>query len=199
MTSWQPIFLDKLKRLHADVDAKREALVGASDAKKARAELEAALHTLLREEDAADLPTDELQALDSALVAHAAVLRTAPLKALGACAHYRVLACLPLLLEQTRRLIMSVPHKGFAGVVGGSLIADVDTCTDVATLESVQDVLDFLASGKGSQGRIKRELGDGFEAKTLVVGQVTHSGPTLSTVARPRAIQRPNAPGLGLA
>ena len=54
MTSWQPIFLEKLKRLQADVDAKREALVGASDAKKARAELEAALNALLREEDAAE-------------------------------------------------------------------------------------------------------------------------------------------------
>ena len=31
------------------------------------------------------------------------------------------------------------------------------------------------------------------------VAQVTHSGPTLSTVAQPLAIQRPNAPGLGLA
>ena len=30
-------------------------------------------------------------------------------------------------------------------------------------------------------------------------GQVAHSGPTLSTVAQPRAIQRPNAPGVGLA
>ena len=29
--------------------------------------------------------------------------------------------------------------------------------------------------------------------------QVTHSGSTLSTVARPRAVQRPNAPGVGLA
>ena len=29
--------------------------------------------------------------------------------------------------------------------------------------------------------------------------QVTHSGLTLSTVAQPRAIQRPNAPGVGLA
>ena len=28
---------------------------------------------------------------------------------------------------------------------------------------------------------------------------VTHSGPTLSTVAQPQAIQRLNAPGLGLA
>jgi len=170
MTSWQPIFLENFKRLQADVDAKREALVGASDAKKARAELEAALNALLREEDAADLPADELHAVDSALVAHAAVLKTAPLKALGATAHYRVLACMPLLLEQTRRLIMSVPHKGFAGIVDETLTADVENCTDMATLESVQDVLDFLASGKGSQGRIKRELGDGFEARALVEG-----------------------------
>ena len=101
-------------------------------------------------------------------MAHAAVLKTAPLKALGATAHYRVLACMPLLLEQTRRLIMSVPHKGFAGIVDETLTADVEKCTDMATLESVQDVLDFLASGKTSQGRIKRELGDGFEAKALV-------------------------------
>ena len=33
----------------------------------------------------------------------------------------------------------------------------------------------------------------------LLLTQVTHSGPTLSTVAQPRAIQRPNAPGVGLA
>ena len=31
------------------------------------------------------------------------------------------------------------------------------------------------------------------------MGQVTHSGPTLSTVAQPQVIQRLNAPGLGLA
>ena len=40
---------------------------------------------------------------------------------------------------------------------------------------------------------------DTMSGMTMVKDQVTHSGPTLSTVAQPQTIQRPHAPGLGLA
>ena len=38
-----------------------------------------------------------------------------------------------------------------------------------------------------------------YFAMQLLDPQVTHSGPTLSTVAQPRSLPRPNAPGIGLA
>ena len=37
------------------------------------------------------------------------------------------------------------------------------------------------------------------EGCSMSPSQVTHRGPTLSTVAQPQAFQRPNAPGVGLA
>ena len=70
---------------------------------------------------------------------------------------------------------------------GGGMLVD---CT--ATEATIPALLAAAASGRAVCANKKP-----FSSSHAT--QVTPSGPTLSTVAQPRATQRPNAPGLGLA
>ena len=146
--------------LLAAVRAQSDAVASADEASisDARVSLSEALNALLSHVAAKDLSEDERRQLDSALSPDAAALKGALLKALKVCALYRAFFGLPVLMEETRKLLTAAPAKGVSAYLEEALCADIDTCSDPRALVCVQEVLKYMTG----EGKLKKELG-GFE------------------------------------
>ena len=115
------------------VQALREtAATVQGDVKKAvNADLEAAVHALLRDFAFREVPEVERQSVEASLSTHAVALKAALLRALGVSAMHRALVLQPVLLKQMRRMLAAVPHAGAAGILEKALSADIDASTDL--------------------------------------------------------------------
>ena len=127
----------------------------------AREELASAVQALLADVAANDVGETERRALDGALSPHAAELKGALLKALRLCSCARGFLGLPLLMEETRRLVCAAPAKGTAQYLEEALCADIDQCAEPIALKAVVDLMSFLNGQDLDTGkaRVKRELG----------------------------------------
>ena len=146
--------------LQTGVTTQLAALAAADDSSltAARASLSDALNALLLLVASTDVPEAERRALDASLSAEAAALKGALFKALKDCALHRAFLGLPLLMEETRRLLTAAPAKGVATYLEVELCASIDACKDPRALVCVQEVLRHMAG----DGKLKKELG-GFE------------------------------------
>ena len=119
--------------LLGQVDALREtAATAMGPVKKAvNADLEVAVHALLRDLGFREVAEAERQSVETSLSTHAVALKLALLRALGVSALHRALVLQPVLLEQMRRMLCGVPHSGAAGILEKALGADIDASTDL--------------------------------------------------------------------
>lgn len=123
------------------VHAAREALTvceGDEAVAGARATLADELHALLTDVSTHECPGDMRQKIDVSLGPHATALKGALLKALKVCVLYRAFTGLPVLMEETRKLLCSSPAKGVATYLETDLCADIDACTDAQALQCVK-------------------------------------------------------------
>lgn len=124
----------------------------------ARSDVARTLHQLLAHVSQGDVPLPEREKIDASLSPRATALKGALLKALKVCALYRAFTGLPLLMEQTRRLLTAAPTSGVATYLEKELCADIEACSDRRALECVGEVLSFILA----KGRLKKELA-GFD------------------------------------
>ena len=117
----------------AKVEALREtAATAVGPVKKAvNADLEVAVHALLRDLAFREVAEAERQSVEESLSTHAVALKLALLRALGVSALHRALVLQPVLLESMRRMLCTVPHAGAAGILEKALGADIDVSTDL--------------------------------------------------------------------
>lgn len=145
----------------AKVDALRETTATAvGPVKKAvSADLEVAVHALLRDLAFREVDEAERQSVEESLSTHAVALKLPLLRALGVSALHRAIVLQPVLLERMRRMLSGVPHAGAAGILEKALGADIDASTDLRALKCAMQVLDFLQG----DGDLKKQLGDGWD------------------------------------
>lgn len=145
----------------AKVEALREtAATAVGPVKKAvTADLEVAVHALLRDLAFREVDDAELQSVEESLSTHAVELKLPLLRALGVSALHRAIVLQPVLLERMRRMLAGVPHAGAAGIIEKALGADIDASTDLRALKCAMQVLDFLQG----DGDLKKQLGDGWD------------------------------------
>ena len=117
----------------AKVEALREtAATAVGPVKKAvNADLEVAVHALLRDLAFREVDEAERQSVEETLSTHAQQLKLALLRALGVSALHRALVLQPVLLESMRRMLCTVPHAGAAGILEKALGTDIDVSTDL--------------------------------------------------------------------
>ena len=99
--------------------------------KAVNADLEVAVHALLRDLAFREVDEAERQSVEKVLSTHALALKLALLRALGVSALHRALMLQPVLLEGMRRMLCTVPHAGAAGILEKVLGADIDVSTDL--------------------------------------------------------------------
>ena len=162
--SWQTAvtaFLASAMSMLAKVEALREtAATAVGPVKKAvAADLEVAVHALLRDLAFREVDEAERQSVEESLSTHAVALKLPLLRALGVSALHRALVLQPVLLERMRRMLCGVPHAGAAGILEKALGADIDASTDLRALKCAMQVLDFLQG----DGDLKKQLGDGWD------------------------------------
>lgn len=119
----------------------------------AREELAEAIELQLVQCGANDAMETEVNAIDSALSPHAADLKGGLLKALRVCACSTGFTRMPLLSEQTRRILCAAPAKGVATYME-ALCTDIDACTDARTVFKTSALCSIMLG----QGKLKREL-----------------------------------------
>ena len=123
----------RAKSMLAKVEALREtAATAVGPVKKAvNADLEVAVHALLRDLAFREVDEAERQSVEETLSTHAQQLKLALLRALGVSALHRALVLQPVLLESMRRMLCTVPHAGAAGILEKALGTDIDVSTDL--------------------------------------------------------------------
>lgn len=147
--------------LHTTLRERLTTLSEADDGGKqaARDSTAAALHELLLYVASNDVCEEPRRALDNSVNENAMALTGGLLKALKLCKLHRAFQGLPLVKEQTRRLLADPKRvKGVASYLEDALCSDIDQCDDPRALLCVQEVHRFFIG----VGMLKKELG-GFD------------------------------------
>jgi len=132
---------------------------------------------------ATQAPLDEkaFKCCDARLAIMAKTLGTALLKTLSIVDFYKAFAGMPKMMETTRTMIGAAPARGVTNLIGTALIKDVEATSDAYALECTLDVLQLMVG----EGRMKAELGTGFDAKFDIPD--THKEAYNSAIAKAKA------------